>query len=365
MNSYAFMLAGGNREEVAPRAAISALQVATRLVLVDTGEHAQKTIESILALPEAQGRCEMVKYTEPGEWDCTTGRNFCLTTAAEMGADWYMQVDTDEWFDFTGCDVQAFLAETKANTVQVFDAGHRQSKERFIRVPAAGRFVGRCHEEYVGEGVTRAVMPGAKFFEVERNPEEEASRQMGIQNICAQWILEEPENPRPQFYLGLSLFFFAQFQKAVPYFLRYAELLNPMPEYEQEIGWSMFMAGLCCAYAGDPEAAIDHALTGMRTCPNIAELPWLIADQELKSGNVHRSLNWSDMAIMAGDTLRHYKPEIIRLGFQLPEARYEYPWLLRHKALMALGDERHALEAAQMAQLAKTARMGTSTKESE
>jgi tetratricopeptide (TPR) repeat protein len=364
MTIFAFMLAGGDRESVAPRAAKTALEAADRLVLVDTGEHAQKAIETIRALPAAEGRCEVVKYQVPGKWDCATARNFCLATAAEMRADWYMQVDTDEWFDWHGVDVREFLSSVSANTIQLFDAEHRQSKARFIRVPAAGSFEHRCHEEYLGEGVTRAVLENAYYHEVERTPEEEAMRQMDIQNICARWILDEPELPRPQFYLALSLFFFEQYQKAVPYFLRYAELLKPMPEYEQEIGWAFFMAALCNAYSGDSEVAIDHALAGMRVCPNITEFPWLLADQELKRGNPQKALSWAEMAIALGATSSLYRPEIVRLGFQLPETRFEWPWLLRFQALQQLGDTPHALEAARMAQLAKEARVGILTKES-
>jgi len=345
------MLTGGNREAVAPEAALSVADQVDLFVLIDTGT-SEAAIAAIMAAV-GQDKCVVYQYQE--EFYISKGRNFAIESGeaeiAERGWDnetyWLMVLDTDERMRFRDVDAKAELATTDATVVICWDTQRRYNKERFFKVPVAGRYEPNefSHEEFQDPNAVKAIHPTITFDEVPKSKEETDALMTQVEANCRRWITAHPQNPRPWFYLANTLVYFARFEEAKNAYLQHTRLTP----HEMERGWSMYRIAMChdeighsyaqeavrlskldsdnndevqrflVAATSEYEDGLMIACTGMRWAPYMPELPWAAAYLSLKLGRNYDCLTWANLAITLGETLT-WDPlplRVLRLGFQV------------------------------------------------
>ena len=241
-------------------------------------------------------------------------------------------------------------------------------KTRFIRGTCRGAYHDRLHEEFRGESdITVHVMHGVVFHEVPKSPEELDRIMRHVWNTCDEWIVDEPENPKPHMHRGNALIWLAAntpgdedprdlYEGAVDAFRSAAQIHT----HEESKAWCTFRAGEALGELDRLEEALETACVALRYAPHFGEMYCLAAHVSIKRGRPLDALAWADCAIALGKTAQLTRVEPTRGGFSIPPCRWEVPWMLRATALEMLADPAMVDLVAQadgMAEKAQQARM--------
>lgn len=343
MRLAATILAGGNRESAIVGAIESVLPIVDHVILLDSGESAQK---AIIAAREMLGdKCTVRQYPHE-KWDCATARNVVLDCAAELGFDWALMLDTDERFHAKPEDVRRMLSEVQTETVLVADAerdGYKKNK--FFSLPRQGYWDARVHEGFRTGQMTLA--RGMSFSELGKTPEEHLARTLSIEAISAEELAKNPDDPRMHYYHADALFALERFDEAVEEFIETARITG----WTDERDWSVYRAAVIMfhqkRYLEAAELCINSSL-------RIPELPWWAAFCLHIAEQHDRAIYWAQRA--ARVAIEQRKTD--RLGFCEKFAWFEGPHDVMHWAYRALGEEQLANDA--LAMVSRMARLRTS-----
>jgi tetratricopeptide (TPR) repeat protein len=315
-----------------------------RVMLIDTGESAKKAIA--LGRDILGSRCLVREY--PGEYtSCADGRNFALDCAAEAGFSEAVMLDTDERLHVSPGQVDRIFAHIANETILLCDDVDTYKKEKFFRLPRAGRWDGPVHEAYCFGG-ERALVKGACFSELPKSPEELAVHVAAIEVSTRKAIADDPGNSRWHYYHGDVLVQLGRHDEAVDDFLA-AALLS---QWHEEIDWSHYRAAVTRHLQDRHEDAIRICLDSSLRTP---ELAWFAASCMVVVGRTDDAVEWATKAIQLGEQQR----ETERLGFCNKYSWYEGPELVIRKAHQACGRHLEAGRALVRAMKLRDERLAT------
>ena len=249
-------------------------------------------------------------------------RNVGLVEAEKLGADWSLQLDTDERLILNGLDVRGTLEkmDPALQLVTVTENTGLYDKWRFIRHPTPCRFNHSFHEELVPM-LPCVIFPRMRFFELPKTEAQLADRLTSQIEHMQRQLQDEPNNPRWYFYLGSALEQLGKFDEAIPAYLGgMAYLDKPEPK-----AWTFFRVACCYARMEQHFKVIEYALCGMLHCPEYAELPWLAGMACLFTGRNRDAIAWARIAAVHNWS-RKGENEIDRAGFKEPKALFEGPY---------------------------------------
>ena len=325
------ILAGGNRESVIGGCLDSVAGIVDHVILIDTGPSAAAAIA--VAREMLGDRCSVRAISEP--FHCTDARNFALRVAQEAGFEWALMLDTDERLHADRSVVRKMLAEATAQSVRIMSAGGTYSKSKFFRLPAQGKWVGRVHEAYVSGSAMTA--PGINFSELPKTAEENAARNIWVEDQCRLAVADEPTNARWRYYHGDSLAALGRLDEAVDEFTAAARLSR----WAEEVDWSVYRA----AVIRQRQGRLDEAIRLCRELSlRIPELAWFCAYCEYRSGRPEVAIYWAQKAAAIATATRHVE----RIGFRYLHGCYEGPYDVMRWAYQALGDTAEAAAALAM-----------------
>jgi hypothetical protein len=325
----------GSSREIIGDALRSVIDWVDWCLLVDTG-----ITDDTVAIAHQIAGDKVVLRQFPWRDDFAAARNFALEAAAEIGADWAVTLDTDEWLDCRGIDVRAVLAKSDADALHVRHVGGSYGKERFFRLPARGRFVGPTHEAFISDGARSGTLPGIVFEELPKSPEDYRRKAERDITILSRHTAEHPDDPRWFYYLGDSLAGLGRHDEAIAAFRRCASLNG----WDEEGAWALYRAAECFLSLDRPGDAVETCATGMARHAGLAELPWLAAYASWQAGRPAQAVYWARQAIAIG----HFAgagATVPRIGFRYPPALWEGPYDVLRFALRAIGDNAGAREA--------------------
>ncbi|MCA9862314.1 MAG: hypothetical protein KC432_04810 [Thermomicrobiales bacterium] len=282
--------------------------------------------------------------------DFAAARNFALTVAGELGADWALTLDTDERLALQGLSIHQTLREARLDTLHVMHAAGTYGKERFFRLPARGSWRGPTHEAYTGGGPV-ATLPQIVFDELEKDAAHYRQKAARDVAILTRHTAAHPRDPRWHYYLGDSLAGLERHEEAVTAFRACAALRG----WDEESAWALYRAAESLLALGRPVDAIEACAEGMARHAGIAELPWLAAYAAWQADRPHQAVYWARVSVMLG----HYLgsgADVPRIGFRHPPALWEGPFDVLRFALRATGDKAGAKDAERLYKAAKAAR---------
>jgi tetratricopeptide (TPR) repeat protein len=335
----------GNAEADIRNALRSVVDWVDWCLLIDTG-----ISDNTLRIAQKVAGPKLVVRTFPWTDDFSAARNFALEAAQELSADWAMTLDTDERIVLQGLDIRKALREATADTLHVRHIAGTYGKERFIRLPARGRWNGPTHEAYSGGGRTET-LPLAMFDELGKDAAQYRRKAERDVAILTRHIAQHPSDPRWHYYLGDSLAGLQRHEEAVAAFRACAALRG----WDEESAWALYRAGESLIALGRPVEAIEACAEGMSRHAGLGELPWLAAYAAWKAGRPQQAVHWARVSVILG----HYLGSgatVPRIGFRHPPALWEGPFDVLRFALRQIGDDAGADEAEQLYEAAKRAR---------
>jgi tetratricopeptide (TPR) repeat protein len=342
--------AGGHREREVPDALRSADAVADLFLLLDSGT-ADEAIRVARDLYPNKVRVELLPFRWTGGESCTAARNFGLERAHQLGYRFALELDTDERLHPNGQDLRAILESTTADVVGLRSVAGGYSKDRFIRLPAAGQYVGDLAHEYYSDVSNRVILERARFSEVPKPEAQQRARMADVLARMAQAVTREPRCGRWYYYLGDAQAWHGQDREAADSFERCLEV----SDWPHEAAWAAFRAGRLLVRMGDHQRCLDLCGRAIARQPGMGELAWLAGVASLALGRVQDAGAWADTAIAWGEFMGRPKP--IRAGFCCPEGLWEWPFELLATVLEATGQDLGARQAAEYAAKAKEKRI--------
>ena len=267
-------------------------------------------------------KCSPTKTT--ADW-----RNLGLKMASLVGADYAIQLDTDERMIFPN----DFRQQLEQNPhIEIFCSLHVQghySKERVFRLPVNGEFQGHVHETWTGDGA--CLMHGLFFDELIKSQETIDYNAKWMTNGLLQQAREDPTCHRWPFQLGLLYRAGNDPVKAITFF-KAAKRLQAAPEMK---AIDCYEIALCCIDLGHPIPALRVCIEGLQHHPGLAELSHLAGVCCMKLGKLQEALCWSNMAIAnglyAGTSFAKN-----RAGLREPYSLWEGPFEMQRDILKAM-----------------------------
>ncbi|MCA9876410.1 MAG: hypothetical protein KC442_01465 [Thermomicrobiales bacterium] len=314
-------------------------------LLIDTGMG-----DDTLHLAREIAGSKLVVREFPWRDDFAAVRNYALAAAHELGADWALTLDTDEWIELRGLDIHSALRETTADTLHVQHADGTYGKERLFRLPARGAWEGPTHEAYARGGVV-ATLPSIVFDELGKDADQYRRKAERDIAILERHIAQYPESPRWHYYLGDSLAGLQRHAAAVAAFRTCAELRG----WDEESAWACYRAAESLLALGRPVEAIEACAAGMARHAGLGELPWLAAYAAWQADRPEQAVHWARLSVLLGHFMGS-GATVSRLGFRHPPALWEGPFDVLRFALRRIGDDAGADEAERLYAEAKAAR---------
>jgi hypothetical protein len=276
----------------------------------------------------AKGRERFIVHTP----NCSIGemRNVGLDFAAACGADWAIQLDTDERMVLPP-DLKGILSEI--HNVDVFSSLHvagTYSKERLFRIPPRGHFAGRIHEEW--RGCNSSLMQDVLFDELPKSGEVLDKVLISIKDGLEKQMGEDPDNYRWPFQLALCYRSRDEPLTAIAW-LQTALCKNALNTTK---AWICYCIALCHMDTNDIYGAINWCTTGLGYHPGLAELPHLAGVCCMKLGKPQEALCWANMAISNGLFVGSSFARN-RMGHREPYALWEGPFEIQRDAQKAMG----------------------------
>ena len=146
---------------------------------------------------------DRLRVVELGSIDsCSKARNAGLDEATRLGADWAVQLDTDERILCAGVDIPGTLSRVppQATALMAWCSTTQDHKARFFRLPASGRFHGFSHEDWRPlTGI--AILPRKiTVYEIPKSIGKLLSSIETILSVLAHDLEAEPDNQRWLYY---------------------------------------------------------------------------------------------------------------------------------------------------------------------
>ncbi len=330
----ATMLCGTN-EAIVAESVRSVIDWVDAFLLIDTGI----TDDSVQVAREIAGDKLLVRTFE---WcnDFARARNFSLEAAAAAGATWALTIDTDERLMVSGYDgieqLRAVLSSdpaVRAWLVPARDGSY--DKERLIRVPTLLQWMGRTHESLVGAAANeRRVLPGCKFFEERKTPEQFQRKLQRDLVILKEETRDQPDNARWWYYLGQTHEELGQFAAAIEAYQRCFEIREGWAE---QAAWACFNMAKCHSQLGQFNLAVEACALGLARQPASPELAWQAAYCCYESGRHRDAILWAQIAVRLG----HYEGVAAgkeRISFRNLTGWYEGPYDVMRFAHRRLGE---------------------------
>jgi|SRR5688572_15668613 len=319
-------------------------------IVIDTGADEATRINADVAVATAGGRIHWVGWT----WrnDFAAARNFALTCAMGRGADWAIQADTDEVYDFGDVAPRDFLArasEKGVDAVLVPHASRMFGQPRCLRIVPGKlpRWKMPVHEWLDGIQLGANAPDCWSWATQERPAEDLTAKYRHYARILERYIREHPKEPRGWFYLGDCYSILELSASALTAWDRRLKLAaNPATAgFYWEIGWTAWRAAVLRFQLGKLDEADLTLQRGLERCPTMIELAWLRGYIAFRQGNFPQALYWANHALAIPQENRHG-------GFAYPPAQLEYPLDLKMHCERALGISSRALTRPQPGQLA-------------
>lgn len=352
----ATMLCGNNEASVSEgvRSVIDCVDV---FLLIDTGI----TDDSVEIAREIAGDKLVVRTLE---WcnDFALARNFSLEAAADADATWALTIDTDERMIVSGYDdietLRAALSSDPAILAWLVPARDGSyDKERLIRVPTRLQWKGRTHESLVGAAANeRRVLPGWKFFEERKTPEQFQHKLQRDLVILEEETREKPDNARWWYYLGQTHEELEQYAEAIEAYQRCFEIRDGWAE---QAAWACFNMAKCHSRLGQFNRAVEACASGLARQPASPELAWQAAYCCYEIGRHRDAILWAEVAVRLG----HYEGLEAgkgRVSFRNLTGWYEGPYDVMRFAHRRLGEYVKADAAERKYHAAKEQRLSDS-----
>lgn len=323
-------------------------------VVIDTGNGMDdEAYEAAVASTDKRVIRGYRKWTD----DFSDMRNNALRIAYSTNANnvtWGLWADTDERIIGDGDAIRAYLASLpdEVCAVHSMDSRNEYGKERIIRLPRKGKYIGLTHEYFAAdEGQIIASTDLVTFDELPRDRSGKAwlDKLYRDERLLQQQLKTDPD-ARWHYYLGDNVMLQGSWKHAAH---RWQRCLNA-PGWPEMKGWAAFRAASTYLEHGRHREAFDVALKGMAISP-YPELLWAAAAASLKLGDAGNAVAWAQHAVAAGRYIG-WGRSVHRSGFVWPPAQFEAPFDVMALAYDGLGMADLALSARHQAQAAKERR---------
>lgn len=257
--------------------------------------------------------------------DFAAARNAALGLAAETGATWGMMLDSDERVICPDpAALRAYLAALppKVCVVVAYAADGSHGRERFFRLPAQHRWIGRTHEAFPVDVDEQATIPPTliAWTELPKNEEQlRAKNERDIAMIDAE-IAERPTDARWHFYRGGALAGLGRIDEAVEAYRMAADL-----GVEEDGAMACVRAAELLCSEKKYEEAIAACARGMIMRADVAELPWIAAGASYNLGQLNQAEAWARLAKVHGEQGEGRDALARRVGFRAPRGLREGP----------------------------------------
>jgi glycosyltransferase involved in cell wall biosynthesis len=242
----------------------------------------------------------------PYKWpnDFAQARNFALELARAAGADWAIQADTDEVYDFGEVAPRDFLpslAPEKA-VVVIPHVSRGFGQPRCIRTSADVRWNEPVHEYLGGYDPVRQSAPAPSAWNwatVDRPGEDLDAKYRGYVKILEKRTRERPEIARSWYYLGDSYCNVRMHANALAAWDRRVRVqkVERLRGSYWEAGWAAWRAAVLRYELGKPLEALATCKRGLEVVPHMIELAWFSGWLEYQGGNFAQALYWANHAL--------------------------------------------------------------------
>lgn len=335
---------GGNREAVSQGMLTSAANITDQFLLLHTGPSAETAVNLALA----RWPNSLVRYWDPGEAgvDCAVGRNICLLEAEKAGADWVLNLDTDEILVIPSTvDMRHVLETTQADVLLIRDYSGSYRKTKFFRTPIRGRYVVEptadrsvgSHEYFMpAPGAVCSAVPGVFFFEHSKPKDVEDRRMAEIERSSRVQVEANPKGSRSWYYLGEALAYRQAYDEALFAFF----MCFDVSDWPDEKWWSYYKAAWARMGQGRMASAIEYCRLGGIGQPTWPEFPWLAAVCAAKCGAWEQAV---EFALEADDLAEDQRrDETNRTFFVNRTAWWEGPSDVLRRCYANIGDPEQA-----------------------
>lgn len=282
-------LAGPGTETIIGDALRSVRPLGCRSIIVSTGDRYDLSYAT-----DDWGNYRVPAW--PWRDNFAAARNAALDFAAADDADFAIMIDTDERVICPDpAAVRAFL-EALAPEVEVvvaFAADGSHGRERFFRLPAKHRWIGRTHEAFPVEYGQQATIPPEliAWTELPKTPEQLRARAERDVDMLVDEIAEHPKDPRWHTYRGFALETLGRNDDALDEYIAASEL-----GHGEDSVIACYCAASLLLRAGRHDEALVAAARGMALNATFGELAWIAGCAATHLGRPDQALAWARIA---------------------------------------------------------------------
>jgi len=320
-----------NSESIIGDALRSVLGHVDECMVIDTG-----ITDRTLDIARDVAGDKLIVRNFPWTGSAADARNFALQCATELGAKWALTLDVDERLHL-GPEVSP-----DSDVLLVPHESGSYTKERFIRLPTKGRWIGPCHECFVlPPGATKTTLRNSTFSELPKTPEQNRAKFERVIKSLTKYAREHPHDPRWFYYLGDAYAFLGKDFEAISAF----DACSKLQGWNEESAWACYRHALIQFNRAIYSECIEQCAIGLSRHAGFAELAWLAGFAAYHRGDMDQAIYWSKLAIANGEYTNG--PDLSRIGFKEPSALYEAPLNVLRFAYRSLGksDEADRAEA--------------------
>lgn len=283
----------------------------------------------LTAIDHAFGTDKVLVDRWPWRQDFGAARNAALGIASDLGADWALTIDSDEWVEPNGEDIRATIEASTDSALYMRSAAGGYWQPRAIRLPCSERWSGRTHEAIALQGGRFAT---AAFAEHPKTPEQYRVKFERDVAILNEVIAETPTEARWHYYHGDALQGLGRHGEAIDAFRQCAHL----SAWGEQAACASFRAADLLSAVGRNEEAIDACAFGMSRNAGMAELPWIAALASFRCGRYEQAVYWARLAMVHG---KRGDPMALesRIGFRWDKGLDQGPREVLALALNQLG----------------------------
>ena len=346
-----------NRESVIARMVKSVAPFVDEILIVDTGI-TDRTKENAR---EAAGSVPVRFF--PFTWvnDFAAARNYALSVADTVEADWALMLDTDEWIDTGGDDIKKCLEEAERQGCKHAVLKHMTGiylQPRFFKTPIVAKFEGPTHEAY-SNWAPALTMPHARFCDEPKTPEQQKEKLLRDVQILEKHIKrpDQKGNPRWLYYLADTYANLNRKHEAIRTFRKCAD----MKGWDEQGAWSCYREAAIWLDLGKEkieelkkqptqpptqeqlkavykmfEKAIETCAYGLSIHPGIPELAWLAAYCCHECGKQAQAICWAKTSIGLGK-YKGIGKSVNRISFTYPMAQFELPFQILESSYRSMG----------------------------
>jgi tetratricopeptide (TPR) repeat protein len=344
-------LAGPGTEGIIGDALRSVVDAVDICIVLDTGfgDNHDRIIDAVV---EPTGRKYGIYWLQWQD-DFAAMRNAALDQAARGNCDWALWLDTDERVQFQPDWREAL--NTSAAAVTAWHVSGEYNKERFVKLPRQGSYVGPTHECLaLKKGRTMVDTRLVTFDELPRDKGSPAWTAKLERDVAAlSTYAKTNKDARWAYFLGDSHFLLGDRRKAVQAWTR-AVGASGAGEIRS---WAAFRGAVAELADKHPDAALWLATAGLRVYPHAPELFWVAGAACFALGDYEAAIAWAMHCVAAGK-YRGWGRGSTRSGFIYPPGLWEAPFDLLSVSYDKSGRPDLALTARQEYAAAKAAREG-------